>query len=95
MNDRDELLKVKAATQEYDSPETRRILIQYIEYIIDRSLSSPMFTLSDKAELAEEKKADLDKEKAELERARGQLRLSFDELAKCFFDRLLEQKPSL
>ena len=96
MNDRDELLKVKAATQEYDSPvDEARSLLQYIEDIIDRSLSSPMFTLSDKAELAEEKKADLEKEKTELERARSQLRLSFDELAKCFFDPLLEQKPSL
>ena len=68
MNDRDESLKVKAATQEYDSPvDEARSLLQYIEDIIDRSLSSPMFTLSDKAELAEEKKADLEKEKAELQ----------------------------
>ena len=96
MNDRDELLKVKAATQEYDSPvDEARAFLQYIEDIINDSLSSPMFTLSDKAELAEEKKADLEKEKTELERARGELRLSFDELAKCFFDPLLEQKPSL
>jgi hypothetical protein len=96
MNDRDELLKVRAATQECDSPaHEARALLRYIEDIIDNSLSSSMFTLSDKSGLAEEKKADLEKEKTELERARTELRLSFDKLAKCFFDPLLEQKPSL
>jgi hypothetical protein len=96
MNDRDELFRLKAAIREYDSPvDEARAFLQHLEGVIDNSLSSPMFTRSDKAELAEEKKADLEKEKTELERARSQLRLSFDELAKCFFDPLLEQKSSL
>ena len=96
MNDRDKLLKLTAATREYDSPvDEARAFLQYIENLIDNSLSSTVFTLNDKADLGEKKKAELEKEKAELERARRRLRLSFDELTKCFFDPLLEQKPSL
>jgi hypothetical protein len=74
---------MKEGVSEYTSAENEaRAFVQCIESCIKDSLSP-----------AAAKTVTPD-DKAALERARRALRPSFDELAKCFFDPLREQKPA-
>jgi hypothetical protein len=83
MNDR-VVSEMKDGVLEYIPAEIRaRAFVQYIESCIEGSLSP-----------AGAKNLTTD-DKAALERALNALRPSFDELTKCFFDPLREQKPSV